>query len=85
MFKLVCGTFTFSSGVHEGDGGLLPPAGPLHPLSRCRYGLQQRRPAGGGRPVGRTVVAGQEVALHRVLRRSDSLCQHVEEVTAHTP
>lgn len=68
------------SGVHEGDGGLLPPAGLVHPLSRCRDGVQQRRPAGGGGPVGRTVVAGQEAALRRVLRRADSLGQHAEEV-----
>lgn len=69
------------SGVHEGDGGLLPPAGLVHPVSWCRDGVQQRRPAGGGGPVRRTVVAGQEAAVYGFLRWSDSLCQHPEEVT----
>lgn len=30
------------------------------------------------------MVAGQEAALRRVLRWSDSLCQQAEEVTPHT-
>lgn len=70
-----------SADLHEGDGGLLPPAGLLHPLPQRRDGVQQRRPTGGGRPVGRAVVAGQEAALRCLLRWSDSLCQHAEEVT----
>lgn len=73
---------SFPSGVREGNGGLLPPAGHLHPLPRRGRGLQARGPAGGGGPVGRALVAGPEAALRRLLRWSHSLCQQTQEVNS---
>lgn len=71
---------TLLPGVREGDGGLLPPAGHLHPLPRCWDGVQARRPAGGGGPVGPALVAGPQAALCCALRRTHSFRQQTEEV-----
>lgn len=69
------------AGVYESDGGLLPPAGHLQPLSPSQCGLQERRPAAGGRTLRLAVVAGQEAARHHFLCWPHPICQPAQEVT----
>lgn len=72
------------SAVRPRHGRLQPPAGPGHPLRRRRHELQERRHPGDRGPDGRSVVAGQEAAQHRGLRRPHPLRQPAEKVGRHT-
>jgi len=69
-----------SPALREAHGGLQPPAGPGHPLRRRWDELQKRRHPGDRGPDRRPLVAGQETAQQRGMRRPRPVGQLAETV-----